>query len=57
MKTNTNVHEKVNLDISGAVHKDIILLKSRASSGTCVYMENYPARLTEVSGHTKLDLG
>ena len=26
MKTNTNVHKKVNLDISGPAHKDIILL-------------------------------
>jgi hypothetical protein len=29
----------------------------RASPPCCVYMENYPARLPEVSGHTKRDLG
>ena len=28
MKTNTNVHKKVNLDISGPAHKDIILLSA-----------------------------
>ena len=56
MKTNTNFRGKVNLDF-GHAHKDIILLKSRASSGKCVYMENYPAGLPEVSGHAKRDLG
>ena len=55
VKTNTNFRGKVNLDF-GHAHKDIILLKSRASSGKCVYMENYPACLPEVSGHMKRGL-
>ena len=52
VKTNTNFAGKFE-----HAHKDIILLKSRVSSGKCVYMENYPACLPEVSGHTKQDLG
>jgi hypothetical protein len=57
VKTNTNFCRKVNLDF-GHAHKDIILLKSLASSrNKCVYMDNYPACLPEVLGHTKRDLG
>jgi hypothetical protein len=43
--------------VFGHTEKDNILLKSRASSGKRVYMENNLAWLPEVPGHKKWDLG